>query len=112
MISNAKELFDEVCRLNEMKHRADALDVIYNNLDERLLNHEFDWVRNVFEHVISNIENPKFPISGFLSILTVSHPWNHELLETRTKLATVLHARITKEENSSYADECLRGLVG
>lgn len=71
MIGKIRELLAE-------KHRADAIDLVYDTLDDLLLDGQIDAVRNILTTIPLD---DSLPLSICLSVLTVTKPWRDQLPE-------------------------------
>lgn len=72
----SKLLYDKI--LKSCKNDSstdDKLDIIFNNIDNLLLNDEYDIVNNMFQYII----NDDIGITCLLGILIASYPFNNKL---------------------------------
>lgn len=61
-----------------LRRRIDAIDTVYNTLDDLLLDGKIDEVRSILATIPLD---ESLPLSIYLSILTVTKPWRHALIE-------------------------------
>ena len=89
----------------EENYREDALDKMYDYIDDLLIRNEFDRVDTCFEN--TNVE--KTPIVLSIGLLTITYVWRN-YLEQRENFYQRLLTYCVKKEGKHTGERLLRGL--
>jgi len=110
-VTKAGELIGTVRDLSRAGRRAEALDRLYDVVDDLLLERAFDRVRWILRVARQRVEEPELPPSAFLSLLTITLPWRPMLKPDRGALLERFRRRITSERGEEAARDLLSGLA-
>ena len=81
---------DKVLQLLSQGCRADAIDVIYNTLDDLCLSGNFSIAKDIIGEITGYILNKDVPLSIFLSVAVITWPWRKELEPEREQFMFTL----------------------
>lgn len=70
-----EELFSGIAASYAAGRRADALDLLYDTVDDHCLAGEFEWVAAALREGLSRWTAGKLQLAAALSIITVTYPW-------------------------------------
>lgn len=79
-----------------------AIDLIYDELDDRLLDRKFDEVNEILQSMVRN----EYSTNVLLSILTVTLPWKKNLSERKRIIE-----KVRKQHNEVESELLLLGLL-
>ena len=79
------EFYAKLGQLLDVGLRSDALDLIFDVVEDHLLEGCLDEAREILRVALSYVDS--FPLSVFLSLLCVTRPWSKLLVPERTALA-------------------------
>ena len=106
MASDPAEIFARVMALVEAGHKCDALDVVYNEVDEMLLKGDFGQAIAVLCASCNPEIRDRLPPSVHLSLLCITRPFGRgPLFEAREQVAHMLIDRgLSKRADARVAD--------
>lgn len=111
-VKDAADLVVEVFKLARARRKADAIDLIYRRVDELLLARDFDRVNWVMGIASNSTLSPTVPLSVFLSLLTITRPWQAALRkDIRNSLLGQVRLRVAGELAGDQARLVLAGLT-
>jgi hypothetical protein len=84
----------------------EAIDFVYDTLDELLLNKKFSVVILLFPL----FKRADFPLPIYLSVLTITLPYKENLNPERDELFNFTYEKICQEQTELKAQEILKGL--
>lgn len=79
-----------------------AIDFIYDELDDRLLDRKFDEINEILQSMVRN----EYSTDILLSILTVTLPWKKDLSERKRIIE-----KVRKQHNEVESELLLLGLL-
>lgn len=107
----SNEFFNKLFKLLDAGVNPDAIDFIYNTLDDLLLGKKFNPVISILVKTQKYIINEKMPLSALLSILTITRPWKDVLGPDRAVLVEKIRYRALIECSKRDAELMLSGLT-
>lgn len=107
----ANEFFNKLFKFLDEGVRPDAIDFIYNTLDNLLLAKNYEPVISILVKTQKYIINEKMPLSALLSILTITRAWKDVLGPERAVLVEKIRYRALIELSKREAELCLSGLT-
>jgi hypothetical protein len=103
----AYDLIRQVSALVVEQRTEDALDLVYDRVDELLLTRRFVDVDVLLRAAAQNA----LPLNVLVGFLTITLPWRAQLLDARLELANTIRAAAIRKGGEEKASALLRGLI-